>query len=140
VKPCFCDHQPNPASTHTIELIQRPARKKVNEMFSTSNYDRFGGRGRGRGRSVYSSARRGRGQNRRSSAPETPRSPSPPFGPVLTTIRYSELKADQVSSGDVNITRLEDVTSYNWLKAKEPTIVVPGSYPRNSSSHNLKQT
>lgn len=91
-------------------------------MFSSSNYDRFGGHGRG----SYSAPRRGRGQGWRSKARETPRSPSPPIGPVLTTIRYSELKADQVSSGDAKITGLEDVASYNWLKASEPTIMTPG--------------
>jgi hypothetical protein len=97
-------------------------------MFSSSSYDRFGGRGRGRGRGrgAYSAARRGSGQDRRSSAPESPRSPSPPIGPILTTIRYGELKADQVSSSDAKITGLEDVASYNWLKANEPTIVAPG--------------
>lgn len=90
-------------------------------MFSSSSYDRFGGRGRGRGRGRggYSAARRGSGQ-------ETPRSPSPPIGPVLTTIRYSELEADQASSSDTKITGLEDVASYNWLKANEPTIMTPG--------------
>lgn len=92
-------------------------------MFSSSSYDRFGGRGRGRG--GYSAAR-GRGQGRRSAAPETPRSPSPPIGPVLTTIRYSELEADQASSSDARITGLEDVASYNWLKANEPSIMTPG--------------
>jgi hypothetical protein len=95
-------------------------------MFSSSNYDRFGGRGRGRGRGSSSAARQGSGQGRRSSAPETPRSPSPPIGPVLTTIRYSELETDQVSSSDAKITGLEDVASYNWLKANEPTIMTPG--------------
>lgn len=95
-------------------------------MFSSSSYDRFGGRGRGRGRGGYNAARRGSGQGRRSSAPETPRSPSPPIGPVLTAIRYSELEADQVSSSDAKITGLEDVASYNWLKANEPTIMTPG--------------
>lgn len=93
-------------------------------MFSSSRYDRFGGRGRGRG--GYGAARRGSGQDQRSSAPETPRSPSPPIGPALTTIRYSELKADQVSSGDAKITGLEEVASYSWLKANEPTIMTPG--------------
>jgi hypothetical protein len=44
----------------------------------------------------------------------------------LTTIRYSELEADQVSSSDAKITGLEDVASYNWLKANEPTIMTPG--------------
>jgi hypothetical protein len=44
----------------------------------------------------------------------------------LTTIRYSELKADQVLSIDAKITGLEDVASYNWLKANEPTIMTPG--------------
>jgi hypothetical protein len=44
----------------------------------------------------------------------------------LTTIRYSELKADQVSSGDAKITGLEEVASYSWLKANEPTIMTPG--------------
>lgn len=99
-------------------------------MFSSSSYDRFGGRGRGRGRALgrggYSAARRDSGQSRRSAAPETPRSPSPPIGPVLTTICRSELEADQASSSDARITGLEDVASYNWLKANEPTIMTPG--------------
>lgn len=95
-------------------------------MFSSSSYDRFGGRGRGRGRGAYTAARRGPGHGRRSSAHETPRSPSPPIGSVLTTIRYSELKADQISSSDAKITHVEDVASYNWLRATEPTILVPG--------------
>ena len=88
-------------------------------MFSSSSYDRFSGRGHGRGRGRS-------GQGWRSAAPETPRSPSPPIGPVLTTIRHSELEADQASSGDARITGLEDVASYNWLKANEPTIMTPG--------------
>lgn len=95
-------------------------------MFSSSSYDRFDGRGRGRGRGGYSAVRRASGQNRRSAAPEIPRSPSPPIGPVLTTIRYSELEADEASSSDAIITGLEDVASYNWLKANEPTIMTPG--------------
>ncbi len=95
-------------------------------MFSSSSYDRFGGRGRGRGRGGYSAARRGSGQGWLSAASETPRSPSPPIGPVLTTIRYSELEADQASSSDARITGLEDVASYNWLKSNEPTIMTPG--------------
>jgi hypothetical protein len=86
-------------------------------MFSSSSYDRFGGPGRGRG--GYSAARRG-------SVQETPRSPSPPIGPVLTTIHYSELEADQALSSDATITGLEDIASYNWLKANEPTIMTPG--------------
>lgn len=98
-------------------------------MFSSSKYDRFGGPRRGRG--GYSAARRSSGQ-------ETQRSPSPPFGPVLTTIRYSELKTDQFPSSDAKITGLEDVASYNWLKADEPLIMVPGRYPHNLSSENIK--
>lgn len=97
-------------------------------MFSSSSYDRFGGCGRRRG--GYSAARRGRGQCRRSSAHETPRSPSPPIGPVLTTIHYRELETDQISSSDAKITRVEDVASYNWLRANEPTIMVPGKPPK----------
>ncbi|KAG0645078.1 hypothetical protein D0Z07_9108 [Hyphodiscus hymeniophilus] len=97
-------------------------------MFSSSSYDRLGGRGRGRG--FYSAARRGSGQGQRSAAPGTPRSPSPPTGPVFTTIRYSELEADQASSSDARITGVEDVASYNWLKANEPTIITPGKPPK----------
>ncbi|OCK74672.1 hypothetical protein K432DRAFT_409666 [Lepidopterella palustris CBS 459.81] len=41
-----------------------------------------------------------------------------------------ELKADQVSFSDAKITGLEDVASYNWLKANEPTIMVPGKPPK----------
>jgi hypothetical protein len=48
----------------------------------------------------------------------------------LTTIRYSELEADQASSSDARITGLEDVASYNWLKANEPTIMTPGKPPK----------
>ncbi|KAF2429947.1 hypothetical protein EJ08DRAFT_589893, partial [Tothia fuscella] len=59
----------------------------------------------------------------------TPRTPSPPVGPVLTTILYSELNADHVLSSDAKITSLEDVASYNWLKANEPTIMVPAGKP-----------
>jgi hypothetical protein len=91
--------------------------QKYNEMFSSSTYDRFGGRGRGRGRPRD-------GYSQRSAA--APRSPSPPSGPILTTIRYSELEADQASSSDARITGLEDVATYNWLKADEPTIMTPG--------------
>ncbi|KAG9229293.1 hypothetical protein BJ875DRAFT_475286 [Amylocarpus encephaloides] len=92
-------------------------------MFSSSSYERFGGRGRGRGR-----GRGGKGW--RSAAPETPRSKSPPIGPVLTTIHDSELEVDQVSSSLARITGLEDVASYNWLRAKEPTILTPGKPPK----------
>jgi hypothetical protein len=97
-------------------------------MFSSSSYDRFGGRGRGRGRGRggYSAARRDSGQGQRSVAPETPRSPSPPIGPVLVTIRYNELETDQALSSDARIIGLEDVASYNWLKVNEPTIMTPG--------------
>lgn len=95
-------------------------------MFSSSSYDRFGGRGRGRGRGGYSAARRGTGRGRLPAASETLRSPSPPVGPVLTTIRYNELEVDQGSSSDARITGLEDVASYNWIKANEPTIMTPG--------------
>jgi len=93
-------------------------------MFSSSSYDRFGSRGRGRG--GYSVANRDSGKGRRSAAPKTKRSPSPPFGQVLTTIRYSELETDQASSSEARITGLEDVASYNWLKSDEPTIITPG--------------
>ncbi|OBT81336.1 hypothetical protein VE02_10091 [Pseudogymnoascus sp. 03VT05] len=92
-------------------------------MFSSSSYDRFGGRRRG----GYSATR---GQGRRSVAPETPRSPSPPIGLVLTTIRYSELEDDQASSSDAKITGLEDIASYNWLETNEPTIMTPGKPPK----------
>lgn len=97
-------------------------------MFSSSSHDRFGGRGRGRGRGGYTAARRDSEQGWRLSAPETPRSPLPPIGPVLTTIHYSELEVEQALSSDARITGVEDVALYNWLKAKEPTIITPGTY------------
>lgn len=95
-------------------------------MFSSSSYDRFGSRGlgRGRGRGGYSAAYRGP----RSASLKTSRCPSPPVGPVLATIRYSELEAGQASSSNAKIKGVEDVASYNWLKAKGPTIVTPGYY------------
>lgn len=89
-------------------------------MFTSNSYDRFGGRHRGR------AVRQGCRQSWRSSTPETTRHPSPPTGPVVTVIRYNELAADQVSSCDAKITGLEDVASYNWLRANEPTIITPG--------------
>ena len=75
-------------------------------MFSSSSYDRFSGRVHGHGYGSYSAARRG-------SVQETPRSLSPLIGPVLTTIYYSELEADQALSSDAIIIGLEDIVSYN---------------------------
>lgn len=95
-------------------------------MFSSSNYDRFGGRGRGRGRGGYGAARRDSRQGWRSAAPETPRTPSPPIGPILSTLHYSQLEAGQTLSSDARITGVEDVASYNWLRANKPTIMTPG--------------
>ncbi|KAL3417065.1 geranylgeranyl pyrophosphate synthetase [Phlyctema vagabunda] len=103
-------------------------------MFSSSSYQRFDSSARGRGGSRGSGRGRGRGSYRgqgwHSAARETPRSPSPPIGPVLTTIRYSELRAGQAASIDAKITGLEDVASYNWLKADEPTVMTPGKPPK----------
>lgn len=98
-------------------------------MFSSGGYNGFGGRGcgRGRGRGGYSAARRG-GQGWHP-APEVPRAPSPPLGPVLTTISYNELNEDQAPP-DAKITGVEDIASYNWIKAKKPTIMVPGMPPK----------
>jgi hypothetical protein len=93
-------------------------------MFSSSGYDRFGGRGRGRG--GHSAAHRGRQGWR--PRPEIPRTPSPPLGPLLTKILYKELKEDQVRASKAKITDVQDVASYNWIKANEPTIMVPGRF------------
>jgi hypothetical protein len=92
-------------------------------MFSSSGYDRFGGRGRGRGRGGYSAARGGQGKR---SKPEIPRTPSPPLGPVLATVLRHQLNENEVPSGNAKITGVEDVASYNWIRANEPTIMVPG--------------
>lgn len=136
LNPLFYDHET--ISRFSAKTIDSKA-AKIYEMFSSSSYDRRGDRGRGRGRSGYSVIRRGSGQGWRSAGPETPRSPSPPTGPVLVTIRYSELEADQASTSDSKITGLEDVASYNWLKANQPTIMTPGKYSHKLRSHNIKR-
>ncbi|KAI9652700.1 MAG: hypothetical protein M1829_001483 [Trizodia sp. TS-e1964] len=80
---------------------------------------------------MFSSSNSGRypdlARNWRSPARETP---LPPLGPLLTTIQHNELEADQASSSDAKITGLEDLASYNWLKADEPTIITPGKPPK----------
>jgi hypothetical protein len=96
------------------------------EMFSS------GSRG-GHGRAGYLAHRgyaarrggRGWGQNH-----EVSRVPSPPLGPVLSTISRVELVADEVPAGNAKITGVEDVASYNWISGKEPTILVPGKHNR----------
>lgn len=96
-------------------------------MFSSGNYDRFSGRGRGRGRAGYASTPRG-GQSWRPN-PEIPRAPSPPLGPVLAKIFCHELDGDDILLSKAKITNVQDVASYNWIKANEPTIMVPGKSP-----------
>jgi len=97
-------------------------------MFSSSSYDRFGGgsgRGRGRGRGGHAAGRQGNGKGRHSAPPKIP---IPPIGPLLTIIHLSELEVEHASSSDARITGVEDVASYNWLNATEPTILTPGTY------------
>ena len=53
--------------------------------------------------------------------------PSPPLGPVLTTLREDDLASSpdlyEYSAGIIDC---EDIASYNWLNDKAPTILVPG--------------
>jgi hypothetical protein len=103
-------------------------------MFSSGGYGRFGGHGRGRG--GYSAARQG-GQGWLSK-PKVPRAPSPSLGLVLTTILYNELNEDQEPPSNAKITGVEDVASYNWVKANEPTIMIPGWCSYSMSSNKSK--
>jgi len=104
-------------------------------MFSSNSYNRFGGRGSSRG---YTATRRGSRQGRRSAAHKTLRSLLLLIGLVLTTIYYSELEAEQALSSDARIIGVEDVASYNWLKAKEPTIITPSTYSHLKLLHYQK--
>lgn len=53
--------------------------------------------------------------------------PSPPLGPVLTTLSGVDLAESlDLHESSAGITCWEDVGSYNWLNEVEPTILVPG--------------
>ncbi|KAE9979740.1 hypothetical protein EG327_006903 [Venturia inaequalis] len=95
-------------------------------MFSSQGNDRFSGRGRGR--AGYASTSRG-GQGWRPTQ-VIPRTPSPPLGPVLTKILDHELNGDDILLSKAKITNVQDIASYNWIKANEPTIIVPGMPPK----------
>ncbi len=134
---------PNSIKNSSITLATDTS-SQLEGMFSSSKYDRFdggerrGGRGRdrgsgrGRGRSGYSATR-----TRVTSTPVVPEPPSPPMGPVMTTIQYRDLTVDDVQASPAKITGLEDVASYNWLDASEPTILTPGISHHLSSSRVL---
>lgn len=93
-------------------------------MFSSQGNDRFSGRGRSR--AGYASTSRG-GQGWRPTQ-VIPRTPSPPLGPVLTKILDHELNGDDILLSKAKITNVQDIASYNWIKANEPTIIVPGKF------------
>lgn len=99
---------------------QRFDQDGVFKMFSSGGYGRFSGRGRA---GCASTPRGGQGWR---STPEVPRTPSPPLGPVLTKILHKELDGEVISLSTAKITDVQDVASYNWVKANEPTIMVPG--------------
>ncbi|TLD32093.1 hypothetical protein E2P81_ATG07583 [Venturia nashicola] len=93
-------------------------------MFSSGGYDRFSGRSR----AGYAPAPSG-GRGWRPTA-ESPRTPSPPLGPVLTKILDHELGEGDILLSKAKITNVQDIASYNWIKADEPTIIVPGRPPK----------
>lgn len=93
---------------------------------------RYSGRGLSNSQGYGASWTRGRERGSYRNGPwrrnmEVPRPPSPPLGPILTTLRESDL-ADypNLHEGYARITDCKDVASYNWLNKNEPTILVPG--------------
>jgi hypothetical protein len=55
------------------------------------------------------------------------RPPSPPLGPLLTTLDEEDLANSlDLQEYPARITCCKDVASYNWVDEKEPTILVPG--------------
>lgn len=46
----------------------------------------------------------------------------------MTRILHNELSADEIISTKAKITIVQDVASYNWIKASGPTIIVPGVF------------
>ena len=53
--------------------------------------------------------------------------PSAPLDPVLATLSENDLAGSpDLYKYCAGITCCEDITSYNWLNEKEPTILVPG--------------
>ena len=55
------------------------------------------------------------------------RPPSPPLGPVLTTLSDVDLaNPSDLFEYPAKISSCKDVASYNWMNEQEPTILVPG--------------
>lgn len=93
--------------------------------------------GRGRWRGLNSGRERGSSLQFRGRTkglhPNQPRRqtvaqpPSPPLGPILATLSEDDLASSpDLYRHPAGIICREDITSYNWLNAKEPTIMVPG--------------
>ncbi|KAF2139492.1 uncharacterized protein K452DRAFT_289505 [Aplosporella prunicola CBS 121167] len=106
---------------------------------STYQQGRTRGRGGWRGTSsrgffadhpTFSSNRADRGRPQQQSSESTPRTPSPPLGPILKTIIGNDLEDIPYSNYlDCKISNCEYVGSYNWLNRSNPTIKVPGRPP-----------
>lgn len=126
----------NHLATSKLNTYQNFDQDSVLKMFSSGGYDRFSGRGRGRGRAGYASTPRG-GQGWRP-AIEIQRTPSPPLGPVLIKILYKDLSGTDVLLSKAKITNVQDVASYNWIKDNEPTIMVPGKFFPGTLEQSVK--
>lgn len=52
--------------------------------------------------------------------------PELPLGPVLSTIKRSDLSENEFPAYQAKVANVKDVASYSWVKGEESTIVVPG--------------
>ena len=57
----------------------------------------------------------------------SPGAPAPALGPLIQTLRIGDISATKAGADPV-ITDCAVAASYNWVEAKEPTILVPGTY------------
>lgn len=60
------------------------------------------------------------------STSEVPAIPELPLGPVLSTIKRSDLSEYEFPAYQAKVTHVKYVASYSWSKEQESTIVVPG--------------
>ena len=95
----------------------------------------FGTRGRGRGTGARGSQSNWRGSARGGRTdPKGERQETRPIGPLIGTVRLSEVQSTaQSSEAAPTIEDCEYVASYTWLNRKEPTILVPGKSNRHDS-------
>lgn len=88
--------------------------------------------GSGRGRGGYA-PRRGRGGWAhpfvKRQEPTKPDTTKHPLGQLITSLKNSDLESSQANMLPLShISNCQYVTSYNWLRDKKPTILVPGKY------------